>query len=153
MFEDNEYYDTRTAEKPSVSVVTYPENALANAYSVDGGILAVKYDAACKVGYLTDTGYVTIPQHNQAVGEDGTTHLYLIPEGVDEIVIVVKGDVTGNGQIDLGDVTRVKAYYRQKVDLDPLAVFAADVNGDGAVNLGDATQITAAFRMKYTITW
>ncbi|MBO4819834.1 MAG: S8 family serine peptidase, partial [Firmicutes bacterium] len=147
------YEDTRTVEKEEVTVTAYPESALANAYSVQGGILALKYDEACRVGYLTDTGYVELTQHNQAVGEDGITHLFLIPEGVEEIVIVVKGDVTGNGQIDLGDGTRLKAYYRQKLDLDPIALFAADVNGDGAVNLGDATQVTAAFRKKFTIKW
>ena len=68
-------------------------------------------------------------------------------------MLVIKGDATQDGSVNLGDASRIKAYYRHKTDLDPVALFAADINDDDAVNLGDASKITAYYRKKTDIQW
>ncbi|MBO4818953.1 MAG: dockerin type I repeat-containing protein [Firmicutes bacterium] len=117
-----------------------------NYYAV-GNEVKVLYDLPCKVGYYDVAlgKYVALqPEEN----EDGS-YSFTAPEGVTEVLLVIKGDATGDGGVNLGDAARIKAYFRRKTSLDEKALFAADITGDGAANLGDAARITAIFRRKY----
>ena len=51
------------------------------------------------------------------------------------------GDVTGNGIVDAGDVTRLGAHVAHGVPVDSL--WAADVNGNSIVDAGDVTRLGA----------
>ncbi|MBO4819309.1 MAG: S8 family serine peptidase [Firmicutes bacterium] len=139
----------------NIDVIPYPSSAFGfgSEYIVNGNVVTVRFAIPCKVGYYDETQgrYVAIPAV-VVEGEDNT-YSFTAPEGVDEVVLVVKGDTTGDGSVNLGDATRIKAYYRHKTTLDQVALFAADVTGDGNVNLGDTTNITAVFRKKTTISW
>lgn len=57
------------------------------------------------------------------------------------ITIQGKGDVNGDGTINVKDVVDLVSYLSGKKSLD---VNAADVNGDGVVNVADAIQIANA---------
>jgi hypothetical protein len=57
------------------------------------------------------------------------------------------GDVSGDGKVNMGDVSRVYAHTTGKTLLtDPKALAAADTNGDGKINLGDTSRILAHVR-------
>ena len=57
------------------------------------------------------------------------------------------GDVTGNGQINLGDVAQLYAYVRAFgliIDFPELA--AGDTTGNGLINMGDVSNLYAQIR-------
>lgn len=92
-----------------VTVTAYPES-LASAYSVNGQTVAVTYDKPCKVGYLGSDGkYVAIP----AVAS-GSSYAFTAPDGVTEVVLVIKGDVNGDGEIKKSDITRLNAAFWER---------------------------------------
>jgi len=57
------------------------------------------------------------------------------------ITVTVKGDVTGDGIVDIGDVARVAYMVVGKTAVD----LAADFNGNGKVDIGDAAKIAYFF--------
>ena len=60
---------------------------------------------------------------------------------LDERVIVVLGDTSGDGKVRAGDATKV---LNQIIDADTLTgayAAAADASGDGRIRAGDATKI------------
>lgn len=73
------------------------------------------------------------------------------------------GDVTGDGRLNLGDVSKLYAYIRG--NSGSIRELAADFNGDGKINLGDAARlyayvcgsgktavVDAAYRLEYNET-
>ena len=57
------------------------------------------------------------------------------------------GDISGDGKVNMGDVSRVYAHTTGKTLLtDPKALAAADTNGDGKINLGDTSRILSHVR-------
>ena len=57
------------------------------------------------------------------------------------------GDISGDGKVNMGDVSRVYAHTTGKTLLtDPNALAAADTNGDGKINLGDTSRILSHVR-------
>ena len=57
------------------------------------------------------------------------------------ITVTVKGDFNGDGEVDIGDVSRVAHMVVGKTVID----LAADFNGNGAVDIGDAAKIAYYF--------
>lgn len=60
---------------------------------------------------------------------------------VDERIIVVLGDVSGDGNVNTGDVTKLLNSFVGVNTLSGPYLEAGDVNGNGKVNTGDATKI------------
>lgn len=118
-------------------------------YTVDGNVVTVTHTVACKVGYLDGTAYKAIT----AVANGDGTYSFTAPAGVTEVLLVVKGDVNGNGVIDNPDVTQAKATYLKRRTLSAQAAFAADVTGDGALANPDVTQIKAVYLQRKSLTW
>lgn len=59
----------------------------------------------------------------------------------------IMGDVTGDGQINMGDVSKLYAHIRgTKKITDSVALKSSDVNGDGKVNMGDISRLYAHIR-------
>jgi hypothetical protein len=57
------------------------------------------------------------------------------------------GDISGDGKVNMGDVSRAYAHTTGKMLLtDPNALAAADTNGDGKINLGDTSRILSHVR-------
>jgi len=56
-------------------------------------------------------------------------------------VTAPKGDVTGDGKVDISDVSKVAYMVVRKTAADP----AADFNGNGVVDIGDAAKIAYYF--------
>jgi hypothetical protein len=56
-------------------------------------------------------------------------------------VTAPKGDLNGDGEVDIGDVAQVACMVVGKTVIDP----AADFNGNGKVDIGDAAKIAYFF--------
>ncbi len=56
-------------------------------------------------------------------------------------VVVIKGDVVGNGRIEILDLLRLRRYLTNDINLSEVYLKAADVNGDGKVDLLDLLRL------------
>ena len=131
-----------------VTVTAYPES-LASADSVNGQTVTVTYDKPCKVGYLGSDGkYVAIP----AVAS-GSSYAFTAPDGVTEVVLVIKGDVNGDGEIKKSDITRLNAAFLGKTSATAVQQFAGDIVEDGGIKKSDITRLNATFLGKTALTW
>ena len=143
--------DTVTVEAAAVTGVTvtaYPES-LASSYSVNGQMVTVTYDKPCKVGYLGSDGkYVAI----SAVAS-GSSYAFTAPDGVTEVVLVIKGDVNGDGEIKKSDITRLNAAFLGKTSATAVQQFAGDIVEDGGIKKSDITRLNATFLGKTALTW
>ena len=61
-------------------------------------------------------------------------------------VKIVKGDVTGDGKLNVADIVRTAAYVKGLRPLTDEMRAAADVNGDKAINVKDIVKIAAAVK-------
>lgn len=142
--------DTVTVEAAAVTGVTvtaYPES-LASSYSVNGQTVTVTYDKPCKVGYLGSDGkYVAI----SAVAS-GSSYAFTAPDGVTEVVLVIKGDVNGDGEIKKSDITRLNAAFLGKTSATAVQQFAGDIVEDGGIKKSDITRLNATFLGKTALT-
>jgi hypothetical protein len=99
--------------------------------SIDGDKITVKSELSCKAGYIDNGKYVTV---TATENEDGT-FTFIVPEGVTEMEIVVKGDVSGDGKFDENDLLDLMNHIN--FSADEISDFASDVNGDGKINNKD----------------
>lgn len=60
---------------------------------------------------------------------------------VAEYIVVVSGDINGDGQITATDLTRMKNHILEKSTLTDLAFKAADLNNDGRITATELTKI------------
>lgn len=118
-------------------------------HTVSGNVVRVTHDLACKVGYLSGGTYVAIAP---VANSDGS-YSFTVPAGVTEVLLVVKGDVNGDGKVNTSDKSRLNAVLLNKTSLTAEASFAADVNGDGKVNTSDKSRLNAVLLNKTTLTW
>ena len=120
-------------------------------YTVIGQTVTVTSQNACKLGYLKDGKYVAIPA---AVNADGS-YSFEVPEGITDVVLVIKGDINGDGEIKGSDITQLKAgcLGKLKTPLTELQIFAGDIVSDGEIKGSDITQLKAAFLGKIELSW
>ena len=118
-------------------------------YTVSGSVVTVDHEAACKVGYLDGGEYKAVAA---AANGDGT-YSFTVPTGVTEVLLVVKGDVNGDGKSNSSDYGRLNAAILEKISLTQEASFAADVNGDGKANSSDYGRMNAVILEKTSLTW
>lgn len=118
-------------------------------YTLNGNTVIVDHGMACKAGYLSGGGYVAI----KAVANGDGTYSFTAPEGVTEVLLVVKGDVNGDGKISSSDYSRLNAVLLKKTTLTAEASFAADCNADGKISSSDYSRLNAILLKKTTLTW
>ena len=56
----------------------------------------------------------------------------------------IPGDVGGDGELSVTDVTDIQRYVAKSVDFTPQQLSAADFNSDGVININDATAVQYA---------
>ncbi len=140
------------AKAPVTNIsVVHKGDVLANAYKVEGNVVTVTHTAACKVGYWDESAgkYIAIA----AVANPDGSYSFTAPAGVTEVLLVVRGDVTGDGLLKNGDKNRLNAALKNKTTLTAEAAFAADVTGDGQLKNGDKNRLNAVLKNKTTLTW
>ncbi len=131
-------------------VTVIPVGVGEDAYTVEGRKVTVDYALPCKLGYeKADGTYAAIVAEANGDG----TYSYNVPEGIDEVVLVVKGDVSGDGKLLGPDIIQAKAAQLGKLTVTELKKFAADVSGDGKLLGPDIIQAKAAQLGKLTLKW
>lgn len=119
-------------------------------YTVSGQTVTVPHNLACKVGYLVGNDYVAI---TPVANNDGS-YSFTAPDGITEVVLLVKGDVSGDGKINIADTSKVYGHVKGTGILaDPIACFAADVSGDGKINVADTSKIYANVKGTTPLAW
>ena len=111
-------------------------------YTVHGNVVTVKNTQACKLGYwdAMAQSYVEIP----CTDNGDRSYSFIAPDGVEEVLLVVIGDVDGNGILEEADNTLLAGYLVSDQTLSDPQRFAADVNGNGKINSADRTLIARA---------
>lgn len=144
---DNKY-NCVIADSEGVTV-TPQGTALEDAYTVSGQTVTVTYSIPCRVGYLDGDKYVAITPT-----QEGDSYDFVVPEGITDVVVVVKGDANGDGVITMADSTIARAVHNKKpINITEQAKFALDVNGDGSVTMADSTMLRAVHNKKITLKW
>lgn len=118
-------------------------------YTVSGQTVTVNHSLACKVGYLSGGSYVAIAATKNGDG----TYSFTAPASVTEVVLVVKGDVSGDARINMGDVSKLYAHIKGTNILTGDALFMADISGDRRINMGDVSKLYAHIKGTNLLTW
>lgn len=111
--------------------------------TLEGTNLTVTYSLPCAVAYSTDGG-ATYTRISATSASDGSYvyDLSAVPANA-KIIVVVKGDVNGDGKVNSKDVTRLRQNIKSPATypLDEGMTEAANVNGDSKVNGKDVTRL------------
>ena len=70
----------------------------------------------------------------------------------DGSVTILPGDVNGDGERNIIDVSRLYAHNQESTLLDSDALPYADVNGDGSVDIADTARLYAYVKGTYPLT-
>lgn len=141
-----------------VMVTAYPES-LASSYSVNGQTVTVTYDKPCKVGYLGSDGkYVAI----SAVAS-GSSYAFTAPDGVTEVVLVIKGDVDKNDSVGSSDKSvlarsLLPSTHKFYKELGVVESFALDLDDNGVIGSSDKSllarsMLPSTHRFYKALTW
>ena len=120
-------------------------------YTVSGRVVTVTCQYACKVGYLSGDKYVTTGITKTKISD--TSYRFTIPAGVSEVLIVVKGDITGDGKFLANDKATINAALSGKISLSADKLFAGDISGDGKFLANDKAMINAILAGKINLSW
>ena len=147
--EAHEYVDGECvcgAEKPAEAITVVDKGEVD--YEVEGNVVTVTNTDPCKVGYwdAENNKYVAI---TATPNEDGT-YSFTAPEGITEVLVVIKGDTNGDGKTNVLDITALSRSLLSENNVNYAALevwqqFAADVNGDGNINVLDITALSRSF--------
>jgi glycerophosphoryl diester phosphodiesterase len=77
--------------------------------------------------------------------------VYLKVDSAQKAVIVMKGDVNGDGRVNKADCTVLRNYFLKKEDLTGVYLLAADCDGDGSVTTTDYVRIRAHALYTYNL--
>lgn len=120
-------------------------------YTVQGQVVTVTHTAACKVGYwdATNSKYVAIA----ATPNDDGSYSFTAPEGVNEVLLVMKGDINLDGLLKTNDKAALNSVTLGKTTLAAENTFVADINGDGQVKTNDKAGLNAVLLGKTQFAW
>jgi hypothetical protein len=97
-------------------------------------------------------GAAVLKNAPQILNSDGT-YSFTAPVGVTEVILAVKGDVSGDGRVNVGDVSKLYAHVKQTNMLTGDALFVADVSNDGRINIGDVSKLYGHCKGTNVLTW
>lgn len=119
-------------------------------YAVSGQVVTVSSDKACKVGYISEGAYAEI----DAVDNGDGSYSFTAPEGVDEVILVIKGDANLDRRVTAADLARINAGILGKTTLTDVEFFAGDVDGNGTLTAsGDIEAIKSDVLRKQVLAW
>ena len=96
--------------------------------------LTLSSENACVAAYKdADGNYVAL----KAVANEDGSYSYVVPEGVNEVTVAVKGDLDGDGLINMKDLARLRHDMADGTGEDGLTKLIIDLDGDGIVNMKD----------------
>ncbi len=155
LFEDSDGTDGYRSDQIVIKSVTVGGKKLAVrstsdliVYSVSGREVTIDCDVACKAGYLKNGEYIAIPA---VKGTD--SYSFTAPDGVDEVLLTLKGDTNLNGKLTALDIALINAHKLGKLILDPEMIFAGDANSDGVITDADIELIKAGILEIAPLDW
>ncbi len=163
----NQGYTTHTCSRCGHSYVdtytdpTGPNQITSTTASVAGGYIskiAENTKASTLLATLAPGGDYTVTKagtpvaSNALVGTGMVISLYRNGQVIDSVIIVVTGDVSGDGKITITDMLAVKSHVLSKSTLKNAYAKAGDTNGDGKITITDFIQLKAKILDKGTIT-
>ena len=96
--------------------------------------LTLSSENACVAAYKdADGNYVVL----KAVANEDGSYSYVVPEEVTEVTVAVKGDLDGDGLINMKDLARLRHDMADGTGEDGLTKLIIDLDGDGIVNMKD----------------
>ena len=127
-----------------IKVTAYPDKtsyALGDDFDPKGMTVYAYYDnnSKLKIEDYTIEGYNPnkIGIQNITIRYSGYTDSFDVSV-TDGTPVYARGDVDGNGTVDIIDLISLKQYLDNELKLDTSAVRAADADGNGTVNQHDA---------------
>ena len=123
---------------------------MSNEYKINGdthSILGIRPNVTYTkvlLNNISTTSEVKIyNKSNQEIGanEKIATGMRLVLNNNTSYDLIVNGDISGNGMIDLLDLSQIKYSIIDEVNLDSLSMKAADVNQDGNITISDMVLI------------
>ena len=88
--------------------------------------------------------------------KDHVTRTYSVSVGSNmtlDVKIHLKGDIDGNGKINVGDTTKLYSHIKKTALItDEYMLLCADIDGNGRINVGDTTKLYAHIK-KTSLLW
>ena len=78
--------------------------------------------------------------------------LYINEVEKDSKILVIKGDVSGDGKITITDVVKTLNHYLNKVMVSGAYLEAAEVSGDGNITITDVVKVLNHYLGKVYLT-
>ena len=103
--------------------------------------LKSKIDTSGSVNYISRDG--TVVQDSDIIKTGDTVSIDMDGKKI-EYKVVVYGDVTGDGEVLINDVTKIYRYLKGRISSDEYGdvnIAASDVTGDGEVLINDVTKM------------
>lgn len=130
--------NTSAEQKPSHELSS-------SSFRIDGSIIYVPQGttaAQLKKGLDYGSGSLTITNHNGVVGASGRvgtgwTLEHSFDSGSREYKTVVRGDVTGEGNINTNDLRRLADLLLSDAEPERAVMLAGDIDGDGTLSAAD----------------
>jgi ribosomal 50S subunit-recycling heat shock protein len=156
----NENYEEVTIGDTSMDLLVKKE------YLEFNSDLKIKEDSKIIYGVKVGTTYETLLNSINASGEvsiqdksgnkvnsssivkTGDSISIKLNTGTVTYKVSVLGDVTGNGQVRISDITKLYSYYKEKITMDEVYVLASDVVSDGKIKISDVTKLYSYLKGK-----
>ncbi len=109
-----------------------------------------------RVTNIADAAFYNDPNLCLGVWYDSAAYRYALNENINYILLdgAKLGDVSGDGSVNINDVTTIQRHLAELEALEGIYLHAADANQDGTVDIADATVIQmylAEYEMEYPI--
>ncbi len=135
-----------SVKSPVPDTVTSPVYTIADGY-LSGIAVGTTLDALLE--NITEHEFVRVMNGEIEVSMDEDITTGMILQLIDgetikqALTIVIRGDVNGDGLINITDMLSVKSHILGKSTLTGAEVLAADISGDGIINITDVLQLKA----------
>lgn len=87
-----------------------------------------------------------VKENNVAVAATGQKLRIVFDDNYVEYIIIVKGDINGDGEVKLFDLTSSLKVFKKKITLEDYQVLAVDFDGNGVVSLADVVNHLKYFK-------
>ena len=148
--------DVETGDEELDITINAPAEATVNAPAegwLEGeNTFTVSSNKVCRVFVSYDGGQTYTRLTVSAVGNDhGFTADNMTADTI--LTVLTAGDVSGDGNINIVDISKLCAASLGKTSLSPLYIANADTNGDGNINIVDISKLCAVSLGKSSLNW
>ena len=105
-----------------------------------------KFENEINMLHVYDKSGVEVQQEEGKEELIGTTMKITLEENgyvYDELTIIVRGDITGDGKVNISDKAKLSSTLAKVITLTPSEQLAADITFDGKVNISDKAKLSS----------